>query len=336
MLKGIKVLDFSTLLPGPYATLMLEELGAEVIQVINPNAQKFMIEPSINKTSVIETILNGNKETLELNLKTHEAIKIIKSLIIEYDIIVEQFRPGVMDKLGLGYESLSEINPQLIYCSISGFGRSSNKVGHDINFVAESGVATLLSKIPHPIGTQLGDLVGGSLHATIGILAALVKRERTGEGELIDISMTECLNPLTLLYSGYTTLRKPQPEIGKGLLDGGSIYDFYETKDGKFIAVGSLEPKFFINLMKGLELTGIVPDSNGEYLFDRETKKKIVEKIRTKTQEEWTAIFEGIEACVNPVNTVEGYLSKIGSKDGIPQFPIRFKYYNPVERKFSH
>jgi len=199
-LKSLKILDFSTLLPGPFATLCLADLGADVLQVVSGSRPDlFDFQPPFipgTKISAASAHLRRNKRSITLNLKDPRATRIIHQLLTDYDIIVEQFRPGVMAKLGLDYESLRHINTSLIYCSITGYGQTGplrDRAGHDMNYIARSGVASYSGKKdtgPSLMGMQVADY-GGSYNAIIGILAALAHRHVTGEGQYVDVSMTD-------------------------------------------------------------------------------------------------------------------------------------------------
>ena len=196
-LTGLKVLDFSTLLPGPYATQMLADMGAEVLRVEAPGRYDMMrdVEPKINGASCAHGSVNRNKRSLALDLKHPEAGNIIRKLLADYDIVVEQFRPGVMKRLGLDYDSLAATNPRLIYCSITGYGQTGplkDRAGHDINYLSLAGLASFSGrKETGPVlsGTQIADVGGGSHHAVMGILAAVIQRHTTGKGQYIDISV---------------------------------------------------------------------------------------------------------------------------------------------------
>ncbi len=323
-LDGIKVLDFTTLLPGPYATKLLADMGAEVTKIENPSKQRLedIFPPHVNGKPLVYQILNKNKKIEKINLKEPKGLKKAKSLIIDADILVEQFRPETMERLGLDYETVKSINPDIIYCSISAFGQNSTKAGHDLNFIAKSGIASLLAPSPTPPALQLGDMVGGSLHAVIGILSALLQRERNGQGCHIDISMTHCLMPLALLKSAYPLAGLAVPKPRTGILDGGSIYDFYETKDGRYLSLASLEKKFFDMLLKGLK----IEYSGDDYLFDKKLKERIKNAIREKPLQHWENVFEGLDACVEPVLTIDEVVKQNPDVfyDMDVKLPIRF------------
>lgn len=300
--SNLKILDFTTLLPGPFATMQLADMGADVIKVSSPSKYDLVLEsePKIGEKSANLLWLNRNKKTLALNLKTKEAIDIVKDLIKEYDILVEQFRPGVMEKLGLGYEELKEINPRLIYCSITGYGQTgpmSMKAGHDINYLAKSGMMSFSGRKdegPVLYGTQIADIAVGSMNSVIGILAAANYRNQTGQGQHIDISMMDGLLQMNSLIGSQYLGGGELPQREGELLNGGSNYDFYKTKDGRYFSVGSLEPKFWKELCQTLGV-------EAEAATDLSVKDEIREKFLEKDFDEWVEIFKDKDACVEPV-----------------------------------
>ena len=312
-LTGLKILDFSTLLPGPYATLMLGDMGAEIIKISSPDKPDIVADypPYIEGTNITanQAWLGRNKKNLFLNLKTEEGKEIVKKLVKEYDIIMEQFRPGVMDRLGLGYEELKKINPKIIYCSLTGYGQTGpmkNSAGHDINYLARSGNMNYSGrKSTGPVLTnmQIADIGVGSLHSVIGILAAVHYRTVTGKGQFIDISMFDGLIPFHAMEGAGFLAGGKEPERESTRLNGGSAYDFYETKDGRYISVGSLEPKFWKNFCECINLPEIIEKT----VMPEETEnmKNIIRKrILEKTLKEWQDIFQGKDVCVEPVLTM--------------------------------
>ena len=314
ILEGLKILDFSALLPGPMATMIFADLGAEVIHVESSkrvDLTRIMPPYDEDRESYIHQHLNRSKKSLTLNLKSPEAVEIVKSLIHEYDIIVEGFRPGVMKRLGIDYETLKTINPKLIYCSITGYGQSgpfSNRPGHDNNYLALSGVLDYsrhTNKKPVSMGIQLADIAGGTMHAAIGILAAALHREKTGEGQYVDISITDAVFSLNAMYgSAYIGGgRVPQPE--QEILNGGTYYDFYKTKDGRYFSVGSLEPQFRRLLCEALDIPELIDNTfNDSYYTQVRFKEAVHDAFLSKTFEEWLEIFnEDFEGCVEPVLT---------------------------------
>lgn len=309
-LSNLKILDFTTLLPGPYATLVLADLGAEVLRISSQNRIDLvanwppMLEHS--DTTAVNAWLGRNKKSIFLNLKKQKAIDIIYKLIQDYDILIEQFRPGVMKKLGLDYDTLKKINPKLIYCSITGYGQTgplSNKAGHDINYLSRSGnmdVAGRKTTGPILSNMQIADMAVGSMNSVVGILAAIEARHTTGKGQYIDISMLDGMIPFNSM-GGTCYLAAKKPILREGeLLNGGGIYDFYETKDGKYMSVGSLEPKFFAELCHCL---GFESWSNGDILKkDTEMVKKAFNiRFKEENQKYWIDLFKDKDACVEPV-----------------------------------
>ncbi len=313
-LDGLKVLDFSTLLPGPYATLMLADLGAEVLKISSRDKYDLVVHwpPKLENTDTTAAAawLGRNKKTIFLNLKKAEAVEAVKRLVLEYDIVVEQFRPGVMAKLGLSYELLSQVNPKLIYCSLTGYGQSGplkDRAGHDINYMSRSGVmASAGRKATGPVLTdmQIADVAVGSMNSVIGILAAVHHRERTGEGQFIDVAMLDGMVPFNSMDGACFLAGAPAPEREGQMLNGGAVYDFYETADGGHMSVGSLEPKFFAALCNAMQrpewADGTILKTNLPLV-----KETFRAKFREKTRDEWTEIFSHWDACVEPVLTLE-------------------------------
>ena len=321
-LDGLKVLDFSTLLPGPYASLMLADMGAEVLTISSPGkydlVQHYGARVEGTDTSACSAWLGRNKKTMSLNLKTAEAKAIVRRLILDYDIVLEQFRPGVMQKLGLGFDDLRALNPRLIYCSLTGYGQTgplAGAAGHDINYMSRSGIishAGRASDGPSLMNFQIADIAAGSMNAVIGILAAVYHREQTGQGQFVDISMMDGCVPFNSLDGADFLVSGRQPVREGELLNGGCMYDYYETSDGGYMSVGSLEPKFWENfcrrlgredLIEGSVWPGKDGDDDGSAAAD--VKEQIREIVRTKTREEWTELFAGADACVQPVLNLE-------------------------------
>lgn len=332
-LEGLKVLDFTTLLPGPYASMVLADLGAEVLHVIGPGRYDLVTHWSPDLpgqgTGGVGAWLGRNKKSLFLNLKKEGAVEVVKRLIVDYDIILEQFRPGVMAKLGLAYEDLAGVNPGLIYCSITGYGQTGPKkdrAGHDINYLAQSGIAASSGRKeggPALYNFQIADVASGSMNALVGILAAVIHRQNTGEGQYIDIAMADGLVPF-LSMDGAAFLAGEGP-VGpeEGLLNGGGIYDFYETKDGGYMSVGSLEGKFFRALCRAL---GYPEWEDGEILKEdpEGVKAAFRATFRTKSREEWTAIFRETDACVEAVLTIDEVIKDphYQERGVFPQVPL--------------
>ena len=313
-LSHLKVLDFSTLLPGPYATMMLADMGAEVLRVEAPDRVDLakIMPPFDGKFSTTFSYLSRGKQTLQLNLKAEGSVEKIKALVCEYDIVIEQFRPGVMDRLGIGYDVLKAENPALIYCAITGYGQTGpyrDRAGHDINYLALSGIASHCGRQnsgPPPLGIQVADIAGGSHHAVMGVLAAVIKRQQTGDGSFVDISMTDAAFALNAM-AGAAALAGGQPQgPEQGILNGGSFYDYYRTSDNRWISVGSLEPQFSKRLFETLGIGGLYAKALSQKPQDQqEIRAAIQEKIEQKSLNEWVEIFADVDACVEPVLSIE-------------------------------
>jgi len=319
-LAGLKILDFTTLLPGPYATQLLADMGAEVLRIESPTRPDLvkLMPPFVGgdengkgKVSAAHATLNRNKQSMTLDLKHPEAKAIIHKLLAEYDIVIEQFRPGVMQRLGLDYSSLKKIQPQLIYCSITGYGQTGalkDRAGHDINYLALSGLASFSGrKETGPVlsGTQIADIAGGSHHAVMAIMAAHIQRITTNEGQYLDISMSDAALALTTMFGSNALASGENPELGGEMLNGGLFYDYYQTSDDRYISIGSLEPNFAMTLLSVLELTDWkkkIADQSEE--SQQEVRAAISDKISTQSLSYWQAEFAKVDACVEPVLTV--------------------------------
>jgi crotonobetainyl-CoA:carnitine CoA-transferase CaiB-like acyl-CoA transferase len=309
-LNGLKVLDFTTLLPGPYATMCLADMGADVLRIISgsrPDLVDFFppIVPG-TQLSAAATQLGRNKRCMALNLRDPRAVKIIHQLVADYDIVIEQFRPGVMAKFGLDYEGLKKVNPAVIYCSLTGYGQTGplrDRAGHDINYIARSGVVSYSGKKesgPGLVGIQIADVCSGSNNAVIGILAAVVCRQNTGRGQHVDISMTDGMIAFNAMFGAGFLVDGREPKRDGDYLNGGSLYDYYETKDGRYVSFGGLEPQFFTNFCNTVNRPDLI--TGGVMPRQIETvKKEIREIFLTKTRDEWVDIFNRTDACFEPV-----------------------------------
>lgn len=311
-LKEMKILDFSYLLPGPFGTMMLADLGADIIKVENPENPDLMrlVPPHIHGISAAYAHINRGKRSLALNFKHEEAREIVYALIREYDIVIEQFRPGVMEKLGLGYTRLREINPAIIYCSLTGYGQTGSyacRAGHDINYMALSGVESFSGRKqsgPTPSGIQIADIGSGSKNLCIAVLAAYIRRLRTDEGDYVDISITDGVFAMTAFQTSQFLGGGSEPSAESELFNGGSIYDFYRTSDDRYLSVGPVEPKFFTSFLHALDMG----DELGIGLLSNEAlseiKRKVASRIAEKPLSYWIELFASIDACVEPVRTL--------------------------------
>lgn len=309
-LKGLKVLDFTTLLPGPYATMVLADLGAEVLRIVSgsrPDLADFVPPclPGTNLSCMTATLGRG-KRSLALNLKDPRAGAIVSKLIESHDILIEQFRPGVMGKFGLDYETLRKTNPALIYCSLTGYGQTGplkNRAGHDINYLARSGVSDGSGRKasgPPLMGIQIADVAAGSNNAVIGILAAVVHRQKTGEGQHVDVSMTDGVIAFAALAGAAFLVDGTENRREEGVLNGGSLYDFYETKEGGYLSFGGLEPRFFAAFCETIGRPDLIAGGIAPPDLIR-VKAEIGAIVRSKTTAEWMVSFGKVDACVEPV-----------------------------------
>lgn len=295
-LEGLLVLDFSTLLPGPYATLMLAEAGARVVKVERPGGEdSTRFEPSWGNTSAIHALLNRGKEVIFADLKSRDDMARLQPLLSSCDVLVEQFRPGVMARLGIGEPDVRKLNPGVIYCSISGYGQTgpyAQKPDHDLGYQASTGLLALGG--PHVPAALSADIAGGSYPAMINILLALQRRARTGEGAMLDIAMADGCFPFTLFAQAEMQAGGGLPGPGKGMLNGGlARYRVYTASDGVGIAVAALEPKFWAEV---ISVTGLEPDPDEDI-----TARRLQAILGAKPSQYWAKAFDGRDACVSVV-----------------------------------
>ena len=305
-LQGVKVLDLSRLLPGPFLTMILADLGADVVKVEEPRRGDYMrgFPPRGDGASGRYLSINRNKRSVTMDLKDDRERERFLRMAERADVVVESFRPGVVDRLGVGYAALSARNERIILCSISGYGQTGpyrDRAGHDINYLALAGVLGMSGQDPDGppalAGVQIADLGGGAMWGAIAILAAIVDRERTGRGAHLDISMTEGALALLASEFGIVHAEPSPPTRGTGLLNGGAArYGVYATSDGKYLSVGALEPRFLGRLAAaaGLELR---PGPEG----DADLRGQLTRVIATRTRDEWARILAEHDCCCEPV-----------------------------------
>ncbi|MCX7140990.1 MAG: CaiB/BaiF CoA-transferase family protein, partial [Proteobacteria bacterium] len=304
-LAGVCVLDFSTLLPGPMATLLLAEAGAEVIKIERPGSGDEMrsYQPKFGDSSVNFALLNRGKRSVAIDLKAPDALSRLRPLIARADIVVEQFRPGVMDRLGLGYEALAAINPRIIYCAITGYGQAGPKsqvAAHDMNYVAESGLLGLSAGAdgaPIVPPALIADIAGGTYPAMINILLALRERESTGRGRRLDIAMADNLFAFMYWALGNGLAAGNWPVPGGELVTGGSPrYQIYRTQDGRYLAAAPLEQKFWENFCRAVGREDLIPRQ-----MDEDARSDTAALVATRSRDEWMRLLDGVDACVAPV-----------------------------------
>ncbi|MCO4763007.1 MAG: CoA transferase [Myxococcales bacterium] len=311
-LDGLKILDFTGLYPGPLATMLLADLGAEVTRVDapgRPDLLRFLPPHGPDGEGAMYRTVGRNKRSIVLDLKRPEAAGVIGRLVETHDIVVEQFRPGVMDRLGVGYAQLKARQPGLIFCSISAFGQTgplAQRPGHDINFVALAGLSHHLGRAsggPVPLGTLVGDVGGGTWGAVTGILTAVIHRMKTGEGQRVDISMTDGALLMNAMAATEALAAGTDTAPEGHWLNGGTAYDYYRTADGRWLAVGSLEAKFYGALIQALGL----PELEGQWLAQGEDakaqKQAISAAISSHNLDHWRAVFADVPCCVEAVLT---------------------------------
>ncbi len=312
--EGVRILDLSRLLPGPFCSMLLADLGADVLKIEDPKVGDYIRwwPPKIGRNSGFHVVLNRNKRSVTLNLKDPQGQDIFRELVKTADVVLEGFRPGVMKRLGLDYASLRKIRPEIIYCAITGYGQEgerARRAGHDINYLALSGVLSYCGPGPAPAlpGVQIGDLGGGALMAAFSIAAALFARERTGLGQMIDISMTDGATMWNCLRWGKFLADGKAPTPGDDLLNHGlACYNIYRTKDGRFMSLGALEPQFW----KAFCQTMNRPDWDRPDYFDPGPHQSrlfqdIASVFEQKTQAEWVALFQDTDCCCEPVLNLE-------------------------------
>lgn len=312
-LDGIKVLDLSRYLPGPLCTQILADFGAEVIKVEDPNGGDLMrhVHPLIDGVSAGYYSVNRNKKSITLDLKKEKGKAIFKKLAAGSDIVVDTFRPGVMSKMGLGYEHLREINPGIIYCAITGYGWDGplrDVAGHDLNYLSLAGVTGLngtYEGMPAVCGMQIADIAGGTLYGTIAILLALASRERTGQGQFCDVAMLDGSISMLALTLGFWGGWGKLPAMGDDILGGGyAFYQIYRTKDDKFVSLGALEGKFWEGFCNKMGKPDYIKQHFNKSL-QREMIADIQKMIQEKTRDEWVEFFADSDICFTPVLTLE-------------------------------
>jgi alpha-methylacyl-CoA racemase len=313
-LANLLILDFTTLLPGPLAALMLAEAGAEVIKIERPGGENMRhYPPRFDGESAMFALLNRGKKSLLLDLKGKAAQATLDPLIARADVLIEQFRPGVMARLGLGYDTVREKNPRIVYCSITGYGQSgprAHEAGHDLNYIGNTG---LLALNPGPADSPtvppalVADIGGGTFPAVINILLGLRQRDLTGQGCYIDIAMTDAM----FTFSGHALAAglaaKQFPGLGDARLSGGSPrYQIYPAKDGKLVCCAALEDQFWAAFTAAI---GLAPDLADDAHDPAATKSAVAAIIARRNAEEWRPIFAKADCCVTIMATLEEALN---------------------------
>jgi crotonobetainyl-CoA:carnitine CoA-transferase CaiB-like acyl-CoA transferase len=304
-LTGITVLDLSRLLPGPFGSMILADHGARVISIED---KRFLADALFIST------VNRNKEHLSLDLKTPEGKEIFFRLVKTADVVMEGFRPGVVQRLGVDYDTVYKVNPGIIYCSITGYGQAGpyvNRVGHDVNYLSNAGILDLIGQAdssPAIPGVQIADIAGGGMNAVIGILLALVARNQTGKGQYIDISMTDGVLGFLSIPLFFHQLTRQIPSRSDAVLSHRyACYNTYETADGRFLSIGAVEHRFWKKLCEHLELP-----EYGNLQYDDSRRMEIIDTLRAvfrqKTLGRWESEFGDLDICWGKVQNLEEVL----------------------------
>ena len=319
-LTGIKVIDLTKLAPGPHCTMILGDLGADIIKVEEPGpptgrrAEQAAASGKTQRPATglgMHNALGRNKKSIGLNLKSGAGREVFLRLAQRADVVVEEFRPGVAKRLGIDYSMLGARNPRLVYCAVTGFGQTGpyrDFVGHDLNYIAQSGALSMIGRKDQPPTIPqnlLADYAGGGMHAAIGVLAALLARHQTGRGQYVDIAM---LDGTMLLIAQALSNHYGKgwiPRRGATTLDGSApYYNLYVTKDDKYITIGSVEPWFYSNLCRALGTEEFIQDEYNSARFD-EIKARFAEIFKTKTRDEWWEVLTKNDICVGRMLTLD-------------------------------
>lgn len=326
-LERIRVVDLSRLAPGPFATLLLRRLGAEVIKIEEPGTG----DPA-RLTGAVFDLLNAGKKSVTLNLKNEAARAVLLDLVRGADVFVESFRPGVMERLGLGYERLRSVNPRLVYCAVTGYGQTGDlrsAPGHDLNYMGRSGILEATGRAGGPPvvpALPVADFAGGGLMAVLGILCALRTRERSGRGEFVDVSMLDGLLALGLIPAAFA-IGQPMPPRGTLPLTGGlACYDVYETKDGRYITLAALEPKFWMEFCAAIGRPDLV-DAHLNPDEQPRLRTELTDFFKSHSQAEIFARASPTALPIGPVLSVE---EAIGER-GPVSFPVKFSEARTLE-----
>ncbi len=316
MLKGVRVLDLSRLLPGPYASLMLADMGAEVIKVEDTGQGDYMrwFPPRVKNESAYYLALNRNKKSIALNLKSVEGKDIFLTLVKSSNAILEGFRPGVAKRLGIGYEDLKKANPKIIFCSLTGYGQEgpySDMAGHDINYMALSGILGLTGPSgQNPVipAVQTADVAGG-LFAALGIVGALHRQLRTGEGCYLDVAMLDGLVSLFNMHFGRYFATGREEQKGEMMLSGGIVcYNTYATSDDRYIALGALEEKFWVAFCKGVGREDLIDVQMSPAIAENPAYREMASVFKGRTLDEWISFAGKVDCCLTPILNMEEVL----------------------------
>ncbi|MFZ4535353.1 CaiB/BaiF CoA transferase family protein [Propionivibrio sp.] len=340
-LAGIRVLDLTRLLPGPFATLHLADLGADVIKIEDTGAGDYA-RTAGSGHGVINyfQLINRNKRSLSLDLKQAAGVEVFMRLAASADVIIESFRPGVVDKLGIGYAAVAALNPRIVYCAITGYGQDGpyrERAGHDLNYLGycglldQIGVAGGAPAVPN---FQIGDLLGGTMTALVGVLAAIVDARASGHGRYVDVAMTDAVFAHTLFPLLTVLGRGHVQERGADVLSGGMPgYGVYATSDGRYFAVSAMEAKFWQMLCETIDRPDLRPFAFATGAEGQRIRRELETVFAQRTFAAWTAVFEHVDCCVTPVLHLEESLENeqilargmVVEVDGVKQFAPPYK-----------
>ena len=302
-LSGVRVMEMAGLAPSPYCGMILSDFGADVV-VVDRLSKGGPEIPNVMPKNPFDR----GKRSIRVNLKAPDGVEIVKRMIRNSDVLIEPYRPGVMEGLELGPEEALMLNPRLVYARLTGWGQKgpyAGMAGHDIDYIALSGALSLFRRKgekPLPPCNTLGDFAGGGMLCALGIVLALFERERSGKGQVVDAAMVDGASSLITMFYGLLGNNLMSLDIGTNLLDSGApFYETYETSDGRFLAVGAIEGRFYKEFIAGLEIDPSSLPQQYDMKEWPEMKERFGQVIRTKTREEWMNIFEGKDACVAPV-----------------------------------
>jgi len=299
-LSGIKILELAGIGPSPYGCMLLADLGADILRLErgNPDAAP----------DASWDILNRSRDSVAVNLKSEHGRDLVRRLAADAHVVIEGFRPGVAERLGVGPDDLFTVNPALVYGRMTGWGQDgplAQRAGHDINYIALSGALWSIGREgdrPVPPLNLVGDFGGGGMLLAFGVVSALLHAQRTGEGQVVDAAMVDGASSLMAMTYSFLAAGLAREERGTNLLDTGAhFYEVYETSDGKYMAVGAIEKKFYEELLRGLGLAEADLPSQMDRSQWGAMKERFAQVFLTKTRDEWTAIFEDVDACVSPV-----------------------------------
>ena len=307
-LSGIKIIEIAGIGPGPFAAMLLSDMGAEVLRVDRSQAVR-----GGDPTKPPVDVLNRGRRSIGVDLKNPDGVQTVLKLVESADALIEGFRPGVTERLGIGPDDCLARNPKLVYGRMTGWGQEgpmAMAAGHDINYIALAGALEPIGRAgqpPLPPLNLVGDFGGGGMFLAFGVVCAILEAQRSGEGQVVDAAMVDGAATLMSMFHGFTAMGMWTDQRGTNLLDTGAhFYEVYETSDAKFVSIGSIEPQFYAELLR---LTGLTddPDFAGQHNRGNwpKLKERLSEVFRSKTRDEWTSIMEGTDVCFAPVLSIK-------------------------------